>query len=253
MAVQNTLQRASQQQSQITEYESNGEKLKLSPQIIKRYLVSGDANAVTDQEVMMFLSLCRFQHLNPFLKEAYLIKYGSQPATIVVGKETFIKRAHRNPNYAGRSAGIIVLDPETGTVTEREGTFKLPHEEIVGGWAKVYVTGHEQPEYASVSFAEYAGRKKDGTLNNQWATKPGTMIRKVALVQALREAFPEDYAGMYSPEEIPAATEIVLNDTVAEIPQPALEPEAPQQIPQQTPPPQEFAQQSLEQAFFGGQ
>ena len=250
MAVQNTLQRAPQQQSQVTEYESNGEKLKLSPQIIKRYLVSGDANAVTDQEVMMFLSLCRFQHLNPFLKEAYLIKYGSQPATIVAGKETFVKRANRNPNYAGKTAGIIVLDPETGTVTEREGTFKLPSEQIIGGWAKVYVTGHDQPEYASVSFEEYAGRKKDGTLNNQWATKPGTMIRKVALVQALREAFPEDYAGMYSPEEIPAATEIVLNDTVAEIPQPVMGPEVPQQIPQQTPP-QEFTQQSIEQAFFG--
>jgi hypothetical protein len=28
------------------------------------------------------------------------------------------------------------------------------------------------------------------------------MIRKIALVQALREAFPEDLAGMYSPEEL---------------------------------------------------
>ena len=45
------------------------------------------------------------------------------------------------------------------------------------------------------------GRKKDGTPNNQWATKPGTMIRKVAKAQALREAFPEDMAGMYEAEE----------------------------------------------------
>ena len=28
------------------------------------------------------------------------------------------------------------------------------------------------------------------------------MIRKVALVQALREAFPEDFQGMYSAEEM---------------------------------------------------
>ena len=31
------------------------------------------------------------------------------------------------------------------------------------------------------------------------------MIRKVALVQALREAFPEDFEGLYSPEEIKEA------------------------------------------------
>lgn len=27
----------------------------------------------------MFLNLCRYNHLNPWLKEAYLIKYGDKP------------------------------------------------------------------------------------------------------------------------------------------------------------------------------
>lgn len=35
------------------------------------------------------------------------------------------------------------------------------------------------------------------------------MIRKVALVQAWREAFPEDYAGMYSEEEMGNAGQAV--------------------------------------------
>ena len=51
----------------IVEYEANGEIVKLSPNMIKKYLVNGDG-AVTDQEIMMFLSLCRYQHLNPFLR-----------------------------------------------------------------------------------------------------------------------------------------------------------------------------------------
>lgn len=241
--LQNSLTK-SNNQAAVTEYDSNGEKIKLSPAIIKRYLVSGDAQAVTDQEVMMFLSLCRFNHLNPFLKEAYLIKYGSQPATMVTGKDTFMKRANRNPKYMGKSAGIIVLDTQSGVVTEREGTFTLPTEQIVGGWAKVYIQGHEQPEYVSVSFNEYAGRKKDGSLNGQWTSKPATMIRKVALVQALREAFPEDYQGLYSPEEIPVATEIVLDDTQPEIPVPQEARPEPQPEPQQM---------SVEDAFFNGQ
>ena len=36
-----------------------------------------------------------------------------------------------------------------------------------------------------------------------WQKMPATMIRKVALVQALREAIPEEFGGLYSPEEMP--------------------------------------------------
>lgn len=215
MAVNNTLTK--KQSSKVVEYESNGETVKLSAETIRNYLVSGGGN-VTDQEVMMFLTLCKYQHLNPFLKEAYLIKFGNSPATIVTGKDVFTKRAKRNKDYKGKQAGIIVLDIN-GQIVEREGTFHLPDEKIVGGWAKVYINGYEKPEYAAVSFEEYAGRTKEGKLNNQWATKPATMIRKVALVQALREAFPEDFGGMNSPEEIAEANEIAFEP--APIPQEA--------------------------------
>lgn len=61
-----------QENTGIVEYESNGEIVKISPTTVRKYLVSGGGN-VSDQEVMMFMSLCRYQHLNPFLKEAYLI------------------------------------------------------------------------------------------------------------------------------------------------------------------------------------
>ena len=33
-----------------------------------------------------------------------------------------------------------------------------------------------------------------------WAKKPGTMIRKVALVQALRESFPSSFGGVFNDE-----------------------------------------------------
>ena len=180
--------------TQLVEYEANGELIKLSPNMIKKYLVSGGGN-VTDGEVTMFMSLCRYQHLNPFLKEAYLIKYGSNsPATIVTGKDVFTKRADANPNYKGKKAGIIIQKND-GSVEEREGTMVLPEEKLVGGWAKIFIKNKEQ-EQQSVSFDEYAGRKKDGTLNAQWSDKPATMIRKVAVVQALREAFPDRFQGL---------------------------------------------------------
>ena len=199
MAVKNSLAKPNFESSAI-KYDSNGTEVTLSPAIIKKYLVNGQGN-VTDQEVVMFLNLCKAQRLNPFLREAYLIKYGSQPATIVTGKEVFTKRARRNKDYAGQQAGIIV-QKEDGSIEQRIGTLRLDGEEIVGGWAKIFIKGYDVPIEITVSYWEYVGTKSNGEINSQWAKKPATMIRKVALVQALREAFPEDFQGMYSAEEM---------------------------------------------------
>lgn len=216
----NSLQKKPQDK-QITEYESNGEKIKLSPTIIRKYLISGDASKVTDQEIMMFLMLCKSQHLNPFLREAYCIKYGNSPATIVTGKDVFLKRARRQKDFSGFEAGVIVRNSD-GDITERIGTFCDGNDEqIVGGWARVYIKGYDISVYDSVSFEEYVGRKSDGSLNSQWSTKPGTMIRKVALCQALREAFPEDFGGLYSQEEISDVSGMALDTQAVELPEEA--------------------------------
>ena len=185
----------------VVKFEVNGQQVKLTLDTVKRYLVQGQGN-VTDQEAAMFMSLCKFQRINPFLREAYLIKYGDRtPASMVVAKETLIKRAFRNPNFDGFQAGIIVMD-DSGT-EEREGTFyQSSRERIVGGWARVFCKEVKTAFYASVCMEEYVGRKGDGSTNGQWASKPATMIRKVALAQALREAFPEDLNGLYEPEEL---------------------------------------------------
>lgn len=216
MAVANSLTAQKQGGTEV-KYLANGEEVKLTPGMVKRFLVSGDPSAVTDQEVMMFISLCKYQHLNPFLREAYLVKYGSKsPATIVTGKDTFLKRAERNDKYRGKASGIVIQTKD-GKVEYRDGTLKLDGEKIVGGWAKIYIEGRE-PEMTTVSFDEYVGKKSDGTVNGQWASKPATMIRKVAVVQALREAFPDDFGGLYSPEEMGEASEVIPEqDTPVEV------------------------------------
>lgn len=225
MALQNSIAKPTNTKAAgVTEYEANGEIVRISPNMIRKYLVNGGGN-VTDEEVTMFLSLCRFQHLNPFIREAYLIKYGdTQPATIVVGKDVFIKRAMRQPNFDGFQAGIIVRVNETGEIKEREGTFLDRNTEtLVGGWAKAFIKNFHLPFYSSVALSEYIGRKKNGEVNGQWSGKPATMIRKVALAQVLREAFPEQNSGgMYEQEELPEAQDVVLDDTaviVEDVPQ----------------------------------
>lgn len=204
MAVSNTLAKKRTeafQNVQSASYEVAGMKIELTPEVVKQYMISGNKDNVTMNEVVMFMNLCKNSGLNPWTKEAYCIKYGNEPATMVIGKEAYMKRAEANEYYDGFEAGIIVMDAETREVIHRTGCFKLPSEEILGGWAKVYRKDRSHAYEAEVSFDEYAGRKKDGGLNSQWSKKPSTMIRKVALVQALREAFPSAFGGMYTAEE----------------------------------------------------
>lgn len=188
---------------EIIKYNTDSGEVQLSRSIIRKYLVSGKGE-VTDDEVMMFLTLCRYQKLNPFLREAYLIKYSNDsPAATVVGKEVFTQRAAKNEQFNGFTAGVWVRTEE-GELEPRTGSMVLPGETIAGGWAKVFRKDWDNPVEASVSFEEYAGYKdrEKGILNRMWGAKSATMIRKVALVQALREAFPRTFAGLLDSSEV---------------------------------------------------
>ncbi len=162
----------------------------LTKEDIKNYL----CQTATDQEAYLFLQLCQARNLNPFLNEAYLIKYGTK-STMVVGKEAYMRRAEAHPQFDGFEAGIIIKN-EAGNLEKREGTFKLPGESLVGGWAKIYRKDRRQPFISEVSLDEY------NTKQSLWITKPATMIRKVAIVQGKREAFPSEFGGMYDAVEM---------------------------------------------------
>lgn len=175
-------------------YQVNGEDVNLSFQIVRNYLTRGQA-VVTDSEVIQFISLCRANQLNPFIGDAYMVKYGSEPAQMIISKAAFMKRGESAQQFIGYQAGVILLRDKQ--VVEEEGSFFLPGDELVGGWAKVYRRDRQHPIVARVRLQEYNKGK------STWATMPGTMIRKVAIAQAFREAFPFAIEGMYTPEEMP--------------------------------------------------
>lgn len=207
-------------------YEVDGEQIKLTPSIVQNYIVGTDAQ-ITMPEFKFFTSLCKARGLNPFLKEAYCIKYGKNPAQIVVGKDAVLKRAIKNPNYDGMESGVIVQNKETSEIIERKGTFYLrDSENLVGGWAKVYRKDWQHPTYCSVGFDEVAQKKSDGSLNANWSGKGATMVEKVAKVRALRETFVEELGGMYEAEEMgvdlpnetaPQKQEIIQQDEPVEV------------------------------------
>lgn len=181
--------------NEIVKYESaDGQEVSFTAQEVKERLCPN----IDDKELALVMALCQAQKLNPFLKDVHIIKYGNSPASIVTSKEVFTKRAQANPRFEGMEAGVTFLTPQ-GQIVQREGSMPIDGWILIGGWCKVYVKGYRVPIYDEVSFSEY------NTGKSNWAKMPGTMIRKVALCHALREAFPDDFQGLYGAEEMGAA------------------------------------------------
>ncbi len=174
-------------------YEVGGEKIVLSINTVLNYLARGDEN-VTEQEVVLFMNWCKYNYLNPWNNEAYLVKYDkTKPAQNITAKGAFMRRAEEDPLYDGFKAGLIV--GRDGTVQEIEGSFMLKTDTLLGGWCDVYRKDRKFPVSARVNLEEY------NTGKSTWSKMPKTMIRKVAIVQALREAFPAKLQSLYTEEE----------------------------------------------------
>lgn len=182
-----------------------GNELKVSTNDIKNYIAPGQN--ISDSEAYMFLSLCKYQGLNPFLREAFLVKYGNNPATMIVAKDAFVKKAQKNPKYKGMRSGIVVKN-EDGKIENRPGEIYTEEETLLGGWAEVDIEGFVDPQFTSVNFREYV-QYKDGKPNSMWASKGATMIRKVAVAHVLRENFPFDLSGCYIADEMGMSEEAV--------------------------------------------
>lgn len=191
-----------------TTYSVAGKEITLSYQTVRDYLVRGSKEKVSDQEVAFFIALCQGNEVNPFMGEAYLIKYGDTPAQSVVAYDALRKRAESNPDYEGIEYGVIVQRGDD--VKELEGAFLLPTDKLLGAWAKVY-RKERKPYIAKVALAEYD--KKQST----WKEKPATMICKVAKAQAMREAYPSKVGGLYTEEEYAMSSHDTPQDVQAEV------------------------------------
>ena len=175
----------------VTRYTVNGEEIALSEKIVTDFLTRG--SNVPRADIVQFIAICKYNRLNPFLNEAYLVKYGDKPAQMIVSKEALLKRAESCPSFDGLQAGLILK--RGSDIVEEEGAFLLPEDQLLGGWARVYRTDRKYPSTARVSLTEYD--RKQST----WNAMRSTMIRKTAVVQALREAFPTQLGALYTAEE----------------------------------------------------
>lgn len=153
------------------------------------------------QELQTLLAIVKNRNLNPFTKEVYFIKYGNNPAQIVVSKDAFMKRAEQNPNYDGFESGVIYED-EKGELKTKKGVILPRKATLIGGWCEVYRKDRSRPVYREVELSAY------NTHKNWWQKAPGQMIEKVAIVAAVRDAFSENVGGLYTADEMEQAAPI---------------------------------------------
>ncbi|GEM_PF-2678739 len=160
--------------------------------IIEYMTVFGIAAELTDNEKKQFVEVATAYQLNPFKKEIYCLPYMTsvkqangqykkvRKLSIVTGYETYLKRAERSGLLNGWNVEISgQADARTAKIT-------------------IHRKDWEQPLIHSVILSEY---KED---NRMWKETPMTMLKKVAMAQGFRLAFPDEMGGMpYAAEELP--------------------------------------------------
>lgn len=153
------------------------EIVKVTQQDLDDYLF-GTGTKLTEPQKKMFYGIALALNLNPLKREVYAVAYGSN-FNIITGYEVYLKRAER-----------------TGLVDGWEATVEGEGDKMVAT-CTIWRKDRAKPVIIQAWFAEY------NTGQSLWKTKPRTMLRKVAIAQAFRMAFPDELGGMpYTSEEI---------------------------------------------------
>lgn len=179
----------------------DGQEITLGFEVVKNYLVQGKKEMVTPQELIFFMGLCKSRGLNPFKKDAYLIKYSSEPAAIVTSIDFFRSRARAQKDCRGWKAGIILQ--KNGALEYREGHLLLEGEKLVGGWFEAKPEGWEFPKKHTVNLKPYIKKTREGETTRFWQEdNQPLMIAKVAEAQGLRMLWPDEFSAQYEEGEI---------------------------------------------------
>lgn len=152
---------------------------------VVREQICADATA---NEIKFFIHFCQYKKLNPFAKEVYLIKPGSQPAYVVIDVIKAVEPCLKHPDFDFFKAGIIVINADK-KYEEREGEFQLQNETLLGAWCVIYDKGGREFK-VSIALKDWIKIKNDGKPMALWATNPAGQIYKTAIKRAFRYRFP---------------------------------------------------------------
>jgi phage recombination protein Bet len=168
-------------------------------QLIKNTVAKG----ATDDELALFLHLAQTYGLDPFAKEIFCMKYGNQAATIITGRDGYLKIANGRQEMDGiQSDSVCKNDTLTkntdGTVNHTYGTPERGP--VIGAYALVFRKDRSRAAYFYAPMAEY-----NAGSNPTWKKYPTAMIIKVAEACALKRAF--SISGLVTQEEMDVSQE----------------------------------------------
>lgn len=193
-----------------------------------RRTVAADCN---DDEFSLFINMARALGLDPLRRQIYALVYskgnaGKRRMSVITGIDGFRSIADRTGNYRpDEDEPHYESNPEhkgpnnpAGLVKAIVRVFKHSH----GAWHKVTASAHWD-EFVPLSdewaFDNETGKRKPTGKQSldpksNWFRMPHVMLAKVAEAQALRKAWPDNFAGVYAAEEMDRAT--ILDVTPAE-------------------------------------
>ena len=155
--------------------------------------LSANCKNATKNEVLTFVELCKVRKLNPFLKEAYFIKFGNN-VTIVTNYEKILAIGQNQPNYAGYEYDVYVngVKSESFDYNDKDVMFKVTiyhYNPITKVREKFTTTRLYLDEYKSSNQGSFKN-----SYYHSWA-------EKIALTNAFRRSYSADMEGLYIKEE----------------------------------------------------
>lgn len=169
---------------------------------------------LTDLEFKFFMGQGIVLGANPFKREIFAVKYGTEPAQTIIARDFYRRRAQEQKDYGGHYVEAVYPGekftpyPDEGRV-EHQFDFEIRYGagEIVKP-AGAYFVGKrgDLKFYHFVAFREVAKWIKDKKtgklrLTHFWENSPEQQIKKVAESQGLRMMYQGIFAGTYSDDE----------------------------------------------------